>query len=224
MKKLMIGLILLGWVGSTFAIDKAELDKRIYSITSKFNAMQQKSDKRIPADTLRRAKGIILLPRTKAGFIFAFQGGSGVALARDLQSGNWSPVAFVGAKEASLGFQVGGQESFIVILLMTTNSTRYLTEPNFEFAGEARGTAGEESSGVEGKVTSTEQPVLVYDDRKGLFGGAAIKGGAISPDEEANRVYYGESLAMKDILFDHKVKPTAASSDLVKKLNQYSAK
>jgi lipid-binding SYLF domain-containing protein len=191
-------------------------------LTSKFEAMQSKPDKRVPAETLRKAKGVILLDRTKAGFIFAYQGGGGVAMVKDPKTGKWSPPAFVGANEASLGFQVGGEQTFFVILLMNTNATRMLTEPNFEFGGEARGTAGDSSVAEGAKVTTTDQPVLVYDDRKGLYGGAAIKGGAISPDNEANRVYYGESVSMSDILFENKVKPTETASDLAKKLSEYS--
>ena len=184
--------------------------------------MQQKPDKSIPAQSLSRAQGIILLDRTKAGFIFAYQGGGGVALVKDPKTDQWSPAAFLAAHEASLGFQVGGQQSFFVILLMNGDATRFLTEPNFEFGGEARGTAGNQTAGVAGTVASPEQPVLVFDDRQGLYGGAAIKAGAISPDEEANRVYYAQYVTMKDILFEHKVKPTEAAVELAGKIGEYS--
>jgi len=219
MKTMVIGLIWLGCAGSLLGVEKAELDNRVRALTAKLVAMQEKPDKKIPAENLRNAKGIVLLDRTKAGFLFAYQGGGGVALVRDGTTGKWGPAAFLAANEASLGFQVGGQQSFFVILLMNTNATRLLIEPTFEFGGEARGTAGKDSAGVEASVASTERPVLVFDDRRGLYGGAAIKGGAIAPDEEANRVYYGQILTMKDILFDHKVKPTEAASELAAKLD-----
>jgi lipid-binding SYLF domain-containing protein len=194
MKTIMLGLILMGFAGPAMAIDKAELDNRIRTLTAKFAAMQQKPGKSIPAETLNKAQGIILLDRTKAGFIFAYQGGGGVALAKDPKTGQWSPAAFLGANEASLGFQVGRQQSFFVILLMNPDATRFLTEPNFEFGGEARGTAGNQTAGIAGTVASSERPVLVFDDRHGLYGGAAVKGGAISPDEEANRVYFAAEM------------------------------
>jgi lipid-binding SYLF domain-containing protein len=219
MKTNVIGLMLLGLAASSFAIEKAELDGRIQKLTARFEALQQKSDKSIPAENLRKAQGIILLERTKAGFLFAYQGGGGVALVRDSGSDKWSPAAFLTANEASLGFQVGGEQTFYVILLMNTNATRLLTEPAFEIGGEARGTAGDTSSGVKGTVTSPDQPFLVYDDRKGLYGGAAIKGGAIAPDEEGNRVYYGQSLTMKEILFEKKVQPTEAAQKLADRIN-----
>lgn len=222
MKTIMLGLMLLGLAGTALAIDQTELDNRIRTLTAKLENMQIKPDKMVPADTLRKARGIILLDRTKAGFVFAYQGGGGVAMVKDPKTGQWSPVAFLSANEGSLGFQVGGEQAFYVILLMNTNATRVLTEPNFEFGGEARGTAGDASTGAEGKVSTHEQSVLVYSDRKGLFGGAALKAGAITPDEDANHVYYREYLTMKDILFDGKVKPTESSIELAKQLARYS--
>ncbi len=222
MKTALVGLFVLGFASSLFAIDKVELDNRIRTLTAKFEAMQQKPDKNIPAETLRKAKGIVLLDRTKAGFVFAYQGGSGVAMVKNANSEKWSPTAFLTANEASLGFQVGGQQSFIVILFMNTNSTHLLTEPNLQFGGEARGTAGDSSVGAEGHVAPAEPSVLVYDDRKGLYGGAAIKGGAIAPDETANRVYYEKALTMSEILFENKVKPTDTAAQLAGKIAERS--
>src|SRR5207245_306253 len=153
-------------------------------------------DKRIPAETLRKAEGIVLLDRTKAGFIFAFQGGGGLAMVRDSKSGKWGPAAFLEATEASLGLQVGGQQSFFVILLMSTNAARALMDGAIEFGGEARGTAGNASAGAESSF-KPQPSILVYDDRAGLYGGAAIKGGSISPDDDANTAYYGEYASLK---------------------------
>jgi lipid-binding SYLF domain-containing protein len=224
MKTIVLGLILLGFAGSILAIEPAALDNRVRALTAKFETMQAKPDKSIPPDVLSRARGIILLDRTKAGFLFAYQGGGGVAMVKDANAkpDKWSPVAFLGASEASLGFQIGGEQDFYVILLMSSDANRLLTEPNFTFGGEARGTAGNSSGGQEGKVSTVEQPYLVYSDRKGLYGGATIKGGAVTPDEKANFIYYGQSLTMRDILLNHKVEPTDSATDLAKSIAMYS--
>jgi len=224
MKHMIVGLLLLSLAVSAIARDKAALDNQIRKLTSKFEAMQAKPDKAIPAETLQKAHGVILLDRTKAGFIFAFQGGGGVALVKDPPNGQWSPAAFVSATEASLGFQIGGQQTFVVILLMNTNAVRILTDSDIEFGGEARGTAGTSSSGVEGKVATTERSVLVYDDRNGLYGGAAIKGGSLSPGEADNQSYYGQYVTMEDILFNRKVKQTETAAALAEKIARYSKK
>jgi len=224
MKTMMLGLMIMGLAGAALAIEPADLDHRIRELTGKFEMLQSQGDKKIPADVLRRAQGVILLDRTKAGFLFAYEGGGGVALVRNAKTDSWSPAAFLGASEASLGFQIGGEQDFYVILLMSADANRILTEPNFKFGGEARGTAGETSAGHEGKITTPVQPVLIYDSRKGLYGGATVQGGAVTPDDKANRIYYGELVSMRDILFDHKVQPTEAAGNLAAKLNEYSQK
>lgn len=222
MKKVLIGLTALCLAGPVFGLDKADLDDRMRGLMSKLDSLQAKPDKKIPADTLAKAQGVILLDRTKAGFIFAYQGGGGVAFVRDSKTGGWSPPAFLKANEASLGFQIGGEQNFFVILLMTTNATRLLTDSNFEFGGEAHGTAGNASGTEEGKVGPLEKSVVVYDDREGLFGGASVKGGAVSPDEDGNRVFYGQAWGMRDILFEKRVKGNDVSAELAKKLTEYS--
>ncbi len=221
MKTKIIGFVLLGLASVALAIEPQELDNRIRALTDKFDAFQRQPDKCIPAETLRKAQGIILLDRTKAGFLFAYQGGGGVAMVRDAKEHKWSPVAFLDANEASLGFQVGGEQHFYIVLLMTTNATRMLIDQKFEFGGEARGTAGNSSGGVEAGPHAGPS-VLVYDDRQGLYAGAAIKGGAVSPADEANRVYYGQRLSMDDILFGHKVKPSEGAASLASKIEGYS--
>lgn len=225
MKMTLLGLLTVGLAFSTLstlAADKAELEGRIKKLTSRLETLQSKPDKCIPAETLRKAQGIVLLDRTKGGFIVAYQGGGGVAMVKDPKTDKWSSVAFMRSDEASLGAQIGGEQSFCVILLMNTNATRMLTDANFEFSGEARGTAGNDSKGEEGKFSKTEPSTLVYGERHGLYGGAAIKGGAVSPDDEANRVYYGQPVSMQEILFDKKVKPTELATGLADKIKGYS--
>ncbi len=216
MKTKMLGLMLLSFAGTALAVDRAELDNRIRTLTAKFEALQQDPGKRVPAEDLRKANGIVLLDRTKAGFLFAYQGGSGVAMVKDGKTGQWSPVGFLAANEASLGFQIGGEHSFVVMLFMDTRSPRWLTAHAVRFGGEAQGTAGEASAGVE--AAPEEPSVLVCDSRQGLYGGVTIKGGAIEPDAAANCAYYRQALTMSDILFDHKVKPTEAASALASRI------
>src|SRR5215472_16342850 len=75
------GLAFLGFCGTVPGADRAELDQRMHKLAIKLQVLQSKPDKRIPAENLRKAQGIILLDRTKAGFLFAYQGGGGVAMA-----------------------------------------------------------------------------------------------------------------------------------------------
>ncbi len=219
MKKLLLGLMLVSFAGNALALEPSQLDNRIKMLTAKLEAMQHKPDKRIPPELFRRAQGIVLLDRTKAGFIFGYQGGGGVALAKDPKTEKWSPVAFLNAGEASLGFQIGGEQDFYAILLMSTNAAQMLINANFQFGGEARGTAGDLTGEAEAVL---QHPVLIYADRKGLYGGAVLKGGAIQADDKADQVYYGTYVTMSEILFQHKVQPGEPASYLIQRLNWFS--
>jgi hypothetical protein len=64
---------------------------------------------------------------------------------------------------------------------MNTNCTRMVTAGDFEFVGEASGTAGNASSAQEGDKSPTELQTLVYSDTSGLYGGGASKVAALSP-------------------------------------------
>jgi lipid-binding SYLF domain-containing protein len=223
MKTMMLGLVLFGFISSALAVDRAELDDRIRALTAKFAALQADPDKRVPANVLRKAQGIILLDTTKAGFMFAFQGGDGIAMVRG-KWGNWSPVAFLNRNEASFGFQAGGEQNFYVILLMTTNATHILLKPAIDFGAEAQGTAGNNSSRAEGKIVSPCQSVLVYDDHNGFYGGVSFKNGTLAPNANDNKVYYGQYESMSDILFDGKVERAPSAEALARKIKAYSEK
>jgi SH3 domain-containing YSC84-like protein 1 len=205
----------LAWGGP-----KEKLDQRIRDLGHRLARMQQDTEHRIPPESLAKAQGVILMERTKAGFLFAYQGGSGVVMIRGPKPNAWSPAAFVDASEASLGFQIGGQQSFVVTLLMTTNSFSALTGSNFEFGGAASGTAGDKSGAAEGTLTSNDESILVYVERKGLYGGAAVLGGSLSPDEKANQEYYGKPWTVREILFERKVPTTSAAEQLSKLIDE----
>jgi len=221
MKTFILGLLILGFVSPVLGVDRAGLDERIRTLTGKLEALQAQSDKRVPADVLSKAQGIILLDTTKAGFMFAYQGGDGVAMVKD-KWGNWSPVAFLNKNEGSFGFQAGGERSFFVILLMNTNETSGLLKPAFEFGGGAQGTAGNNSGKAEGRFVSPLQSVMIYDDRDGFYGGVSLRSGKLAPADDDNRTYYGQPVTMSDILFGQKLEQTPAAAQLAQKIKNYS--
>jgi lipid-binding SYLF domain-containing protein len=219
---LLLFLLFLGLSVSGLAAEREDLDQRILTLTDKFTAMQAKPDKRISPEILRKAQGIILLDGTRAGFLFAYQHAGGVALVKDSRTGEWSPASFVGANEVSQGLQIGSERSLTVILIMNGDATWSLVGPVNKFGGEASGTAGNATGRTEGAISPVERPAMVYSDRHGLYAGAAIKGGSIWPDTDANLAYYKQPLSAKEILFDGKVKPTAAGKKLAERIIESS--
>ena len=102
---------------------------------------------------------------------------------------------------------------------MNSNAVHQLVDSNFDFGGEASGTAGNSSGKAEGTVSSdSAAAVQVYTDASGLYGGAAIKGNAITTDTGADVAYYGQAFTPKEILFEHKAKPSEAATYLARQI------
>jgi SH3 domain-containing YSC84-like protein 1 len=221
MKAIILGLVLVGLVNSALAVDRGELNAKIGLLIAKFNALQQNPAERIPSAVLRKARGVVLLDRVKAGFVFGGDGGGGVAIVKE-NSGDWSPVAFVRSTGGSVGFQAGGEEEFCVLLLMNTDVTRQLADSTIQFSDEARGTAGNNSAGAKATFNAPAHSVLVYADRSGFYGGVAFEGNNLAPDRKANEIYYGRPLTMDDILFEPKVAPTKSGEALAHAIRVYS--
>ena len=221
MKTMMTGLIAFGLLSSAFASDRAELNAQVGILIAKFNAMQQNPVERVPAEALRQAKGVVLLDRIRAGFMFGGEGGRGVAIVKD-DSGDWSPAAFIHSAGGSFGFQAGGEEDFCVILLMNSEAAHQLANSKIAFSSEARGTAGNDTASVEDQFNSSTQSVLVYADCSGLYGGVAFKGGDLYPDSKGNESYYGRPVSVYDILFEPKITATPTAQSLAHAIDFYS--
>src|SRR5262249_40381506 len=144
MKRIIASILLVGWsVAALAAGEVQQLEEKAQKLLAKFDSMQN-TDKRVPADILKKAQGIVLLDRTKGEFIVGYEGGGGISMARDAKD-KWGPISFMSAGEGSLGFQIGGQQSFMVIVILTKDAASRLSGSVFDFGGEARGTAGDQS-------------------------------------------------------------------------------
>lgn len=220
MKKIVLCLAMMGLAGSAIAASRAQLNDELQSLTAKFTAMEQNPKTCVPARELAAAKGIVLLDTTKGGFVFAYHHGYGVALVRE-SNGHWSPPAFITSNGASLGFQAGGEEGFYVMVLTSRNAADDLTQQTVNFGAGVGGTANNESAHAQVSTVPT-QSVMVYSQKSGYFGGAAVKGGQISADNDADSLYYGKSVSMKGILFDHQVHSSNAGKNLIAAISRFS--
>jgi len=210
-------MLVLGLATTTFAQAKSELDNRVRKLMAQFDSLQANAEARIPADKLKKAMGVIVMDRTKGGFIFGYEQGFGVAMVKN--KGDWSPFSFMSSHEGSFGAQIGGKSTFCVFLLMNEGARDRLANPKVNFGGEAAGTGGSDSDRV-GESFTEENPVLIFGESKGLYGGAVVKGGSVSADDKANEKYYGRFYSIKDILFDHKVKTSETATEFAKKLDE----
>lgn len=162
----------------------------------------------IPADILHRAKGIVIVNQFQAGFIFGIKDGYAVALVRR-PNGKWSVPAFLKAGELSFGLQAGGKAINAVYVLMDDATARLLFKNRMNLGAEAKVVAGIRAAERE-RVTqsiASEPNVYVYSSSEGLYLGAAIKTGYMSPHNDANRLFYDTNYRLPELLFSDWVTP-----------------
>ncbi|HRQ90546.1 MAG TPA: lipid-binding SYLF domain-containing protein [Bacteroidia bacterium] len=199
-----------------------KLDQRIRRSAERFVEMQTEPGKRIPADLLARARGIVILHKVKAGFGIGGEAGNGVAMVRDQTTGQWSAPAFISSAEGSYGLQIGAQESTLVMLLMDEIGLQPLMGGSVNVGVDVAATAGPFDEGGKIDTTTIKDPILVYSSAGGLFAGAALKGGGILPAEKNNELYYGRG--MNDILFRPGTSPTASGQHLIDVIETYAGR
>lgn len=162
----------------------------------------------IPVEELRRAKGIIIVNQFQGGFIFGIKDGYGVALVRR-PNGKWSVPAFLKAGEFSFGLQAGAKTINAVYLLMDDDTARLLFRNRMNLGADAKAVAGIRAS--EREAVSQPLPgdanVLVYSAHEGLYLGATIKTGYLSPNQKANELFYNATHRMPELLYSDWVTP-----------------
>jgi len=199
-----------------------KLDLRIRRASERFVEMQADPKKRIPADVIAKAHGIIILHKVKAGLGIGGEAGNGVAMVRNKTTSAWSAPAFIASAEGSYGLQIGAQESVIIYLLMNETALKPLLGGSLDVGVDVAATAGPNDTGGKIDTTTMQAPILVYSSAEGLFAGAAFKGGGILPAQKNNEVYYGRN--MNDILFDPAIPPTATGQHLIEVLRTYAGR
>ena len=181
------------WAGP-FQKTPEKLDTKIRRAAEGLIAMQAEPKKRIPAALLASARGVIIIHKSKAGLGIGGEAGGGVALVKDKETGIWSAPAFVASAEASYGFQIGAQESDIVLVLMGEEGLKPLLGGSFEIGIDVQAVAGPADTGRDLDTTTLKAPILVYSNSGGLFAGAAFKGGGSFLLKKNNLAYYNAEM------------------------------
>jgi len=178
----------------------------------------------IAAKDLRNARGIIIVNQFQGGLIFGIKDGYGVAMVRR-PNGKWSVPAFLKAGEFSFGLQAGAKAINAVYLLMDDNTARLLLRNRMNLGADAKAVAGIRAAEREAvtKALPGDANVLVYTNVEGLYVGATIKTGYLSPHQKANELFYGTTNRMPELLYSDWVTPPPEARylmDYVTKLTQ----
>lgn len=149
---------------------------------------------------MSRAKGVVIVPQLiKAGFIIGGEGGSAVMMTQ--KNGAWSAPAFYTVAGGSFGLQAGAQASEVILVLMTDRAVDAILRNNVKLGADLGIAAGPIGAGVEASTTTNlRDDVYAFALSKGLFGGIALEGSVLAPDDQANQAYYGKPVTAADIL------------------------
>ena len=161
---------------------------------------------------LSQAKAVLMVPElVKAGFIFGGEGGLGVLLVRNPETGEWSPPAFYTMAAASVGLQIGVQVSKVMFLIMTDGGLSALMSDKLTLGADASIAAGPMGAGIEAGTTfNADVDIYSFAQTKGLFGGLSFEGAVLVPDDDANEAYYGKAVTARGVVILGEVENSAA--------------
>jgi SH3 domain-containing YSC84-like protein 1 len=177
----------------------------------------------IPEDLLDKAECVIVLPSVKKG-AFGVGGsyGRGVMVCRSGEhyTGKWGAPAMYALEGISIGFQLGGQATDFVLLVMNPKGARSLLSSKVKLGADASAAAGPKGRTAESATDVVmNAEILSYSRNKGLFAGVSLEGSTLRSDGGANENLYGKKLSAKEIIREGKVGIPACAHELVSRLD-----
>jgi lipid-binding SYLF domain-containing protein len=180
----------------------------------------------LPQDLLDKAECVVVLPSVKKlaiGFGGSYGRGAMVCRSGEHFTGPWGAPAMYALEGGSVGFQLGGQATDFVLLVMNPAGARSLLKSKVKLGADASAAAGPKgrSASAETDVVMKAE-VLSYSRSKGLFAGVSLEGSTLRSDGGANKNLYGKELSATDIIAKHEVKTPAAAAQLIGVLDKKS--
>ncbi|MCU1335747.1 MAG: hypothetical protein JWO19_1328 [Bryobacterales bacterium] len=210
-------------VTSLRAADEQKDVERLNEAATVLREVMDAPDKGIPQDLLEKARCIVIVPGLKKGaFIVGAKYGKGFVSCRDKTTGKWSAPGAVRVEGGSVGFQIGGSETDVILLVMNERGADRLLSSQFTLGGEGEVAAGPvgrtATAQTDGKLTAE---ILSWSRSRGAFAGVSLQGATLREDEEANQALYGKKLKNREIV-EKGVPPPPAAQPLLSLLNRYS--
>jgi len=188
-----------------------------------FSEIMSAPDRGIPHELLEKAHCVVVIPgMKKAAFVFGGQFGKGFITCRKGHTG-WSAPAAVRVEGGSFGFQIGGAEIDVVMLVMNDRGADRLLSSQFTLGGQgevAAGPVGRSATAQTDALMTAE--ILSWSRSRGIFAGISLQGATLRQDLDDNSALYGKKLENKEIVRGSVAAPKAASR-LLKQLGQYPA-
>jgi len=217
----MRGLAIAASLAITTAVWADTAQERLTEATSVLSEVMQTPDKGIPQDLLGRAECVIVVPNLKkAAFVVGGEYGKGFAECRNTSGAGWGAPAAVKLEGGSVGFQIGGSSTDLILLVMNRHGMDQLMRDKFTLGADASLAAGPVGRTAAAQTDARlDAEILAWSRSKGLFAGVSLKGAVLRPDEKENAELYGHAMTNKDILAGSMTTPANAKSlgDLLSK-------
>lgn len=180
----------------------------------------------IPQDLLNKAECVIVIPSVKKVAIgIGGSYGRGVMTCRGGEDfkGPWGAPAMMKSTGANIGFQIGGQATDFVILVMNDKGARSMMKSKVKLGADASIAAGPKGRTASAATNARMQAeMLSYSRSRGVFGGVSLEGATLMIDGDANENLYGKKVSAEDIVFKGAVPSPDAASQLLATLNTHS--
>ncbi len=235
MKKILSALLVVALIGlptmvnptSVRADDKSNDEDRIHSAGQVLKEIMDIPDD-IPQSLIDKADCVIVYPTVlKAAFIVGASYGRGVMTCRkgpDFR-GRWGAPTMMALEGASVGFQIGGQATDFVILVMNERGASSILSSKVKLGGDASVAAGPVGRNATAETDVTlRAEMLTYSRARGLFAGVSLAGSTVRPDNDANERIYGKKIPARDIVLKQAVPPPPSAKLMLEVLEKHSPK
>ena len=227
MKKTCVFIIAVVLTCPTFAANASTEQKRLQACGEVFKEIMDIPDG-IPKDLLNKAECIIVIPSVLK-FAFGIGGdfGRGAITCRTGEhfTGRWSAPALYALEGANIGFQIGGEATDFVLLVMNPRGANSILSSKVKLGADASAAAGPKgrTAAADTDIVMRAE-VLSYSRARGLFAGVSLEGSTLRSDGSANKKLYGQSLSAKEIVREGKVRVPVAGSEWISLMNKTSPK
>jgi lipid-binding SYLF domain-containing protein len=219
---------ILAMAPATFAKDRDRARKEEDRIANSSAVMKEILDvpDNIPRDLLDKARCVVVMPSVvKAAFIVGGAYGRGTMVCRTEKnfSGPWGAPAMYALEGGSVGFQIGGEATDFVFLIMNDRGANSLLHSKVKLGADASIAAG-----PVGRTTAADtdaylrSEILSYSRARGVFVGVSLEGSTLRPDNKADRALYGRDVTAAQIVRESEVRTPSIANSLIAQLESAS--
>ena len=189
-------------VMSMLLIDDKIAD-RLWEASKVVAELVKAPDSDIPKELLKRAECVAVVPGLKkAALGVGAQAGRGaVSCKGNGGSGPFGAPAMISVTGGSVGFQIGGSETDVVMLFMTPDSFKHLMKDKVTLGVDASAAGGPKGRTASAETNATmKAEILTYSRSRGAFAGISLKGAVLKPDNDANKNLYNREVQVKELI------------------------